>query len=542
MSSSSSLDVDCLAAGLVSGLAARLVAGEEHDLLAPLRFLAPGSEPEGAAPEVDRRAVARGLAIANASYGHPRARELAQQLADPKTRVVATGQQSGLLGGPLLGYVKAAAAVRWAERLTARGEPAVAIFWMATEDHDWDEVATARFALADGVRELALGADPQPLTPVGMRTLGGGVRDVFAALDELFPSPWARAELGRLATWWRPDARFGEAFARQLVATFGARSPLVVDAQLPELKEAEVPYLARLVAARRELGERTAAREREIERRGLHLQVPAQPAASPLFLLRGGERRRIEWRGADRFALRGAGGGGHPVPELLATIEENPAVVSPGALARPAIQDAVFGTFLQVMGPAELGYLAQAAASYETLGLAAPWTSLRPSAMLLDRRDGERLAALGVSLAELLARPDDVERRLGERAGGDFVAPLAGEIAERLAAVEERTRAIDPTLERAHRKTTQSVERALGRFAAKVAGAAARADEASHDRFRRLLAACRPNGRPQERVMSAAQPLLRFGAGFGESLLDGIGLDPRRLSVVRPEREEGGSA
>jgi len=72
-----------------------------------------------------------------------------------------------------------------------------------------------------------------------------------------------------------------------------------------------------------------------------------------------------------------------------------------------------------------------------------------------------------------------------------------------------------------------------------VARAAARRDETTRDRFERLLAACLPDGRLQERVVSAAQPMLRYGAAaFGAALLDGIDLDPRRLSVIEPEGRE----
>jgi len=533
------LDVDCLAAGLLGGLARELVEGRERDLLAPLRFLSPGALPDGPAPRVDRAGLARGLELANSSYGHPAARELAAKLADPATRVVATGQQTGLLGGPLLGYVKAAAAVRWAEALEARGEPAVAIFWMATEDHDFDEVAGAGFPAADGLRRLDLGADPQPLAPVGMRTVGAAIGPVLAELEELFPSPWARAALERLAGWWRPEARFGEAFARQMAAAFGSRAPLLVDSQLPELKRAERPHLARLVERRAALAAELERREAELIGRGRTPQVAPQPGASPLFLVRGGERRRIEWRGGSEYALRGAAASA-PVEELLAAIEENPAVVSPGALARPAIQDAVFGTLLQVMGPGELAYLPQAAAAYTILGLEAPWTSLRPSAVVVGKKERERLAALELPLAELLADPEDAARRLGERRDGGFVEPARSEILGRIDALGEPARAVDPQLERAHRKTLRTVERALGRFAGKVAAAALRRDELASDRFHRVVSRLAPGGQMQERVVAYAYFVLRCGDEVGESLLNSLDLDPRRLSVVAVE--EAGAA
>lgn len=518
-----------------SGLAAALLAGRDGDLLAPLRFLAPGALPAGSAPRVDRSALAAALAVTNAAYGHPRAAELAAKLADPATAVVATGQQTGLFGGPLLAFVKAAAAVRYAEALEAAGRPAVAVFWMATEDHDYAEVASAAFPGPDGVETLALGADPQPLAPVGMRTLGPGVAPLLARLSELYPNERFALWRERLADWWRPDARFGEAFARQLAVTFGARAPIVLDAMLPELKAAERPHLARLVERRFELDAAFAAREAEIARRAHVHQVAPQPGVSPLFRLAGLERRRIEWRGKEGFALRGLDGE-RSVGELLETIEENPAVVSPGALARPAIQDAVLGTTLQVMGPGEIGYLAQAAAVYPLLGLATPATALRPQALVLDSRSAEHLAELGVGLAELLADPEGAARRRGERAGGDFVAPAAAAISAALAGLEAPAAALDATLTKPFEKTRETVARALEAFAGKVAAAAARRDEQGARRFAALRDLLVPGGAPQERTLSAAYFPGRYGEGFGAALLDQLELDPSRLSIVDPHR------
>src|SRR5690606_10841283 len=62
-----------LAAGLVGGLAAELVAGRHRDLLAPLEFLEPGERPAGRPRAVDRAPLARALEIANAAAGHSRA-------------------------------------------------------------------------------------------------------------------------------------------------------------------------------------------------------------------------------------------------------------------------------------------------------------------------------------------------------------------------------------------------------------------------------------------------------------------------------------
>ena len=533
------LEVDLVAHGLVKGMPAAWLAGKETDLLAPLRLLAPGTLPEMAPPVVDRRGIAAGLARTNAGYGHPRAAELAAKLADPATAVVVGGQQTGLFGGPLLALVKAAAAVRHAEALEAQGRPAVALFWMATEDHDWAEVASATFLGPDGLLELALADDPSPLAPVGCRRIGPEVESLFAALAASFPNErfgeWRR----RLADWWAPGAHFGDAFGRQMVALLGARSPLMLDSMLPELKLAQRPHLIRLIEARAEVEAAYVAAEERIAARGFELQVAPQRGASPLFLLRDGARRRIEWSGDAGFRLRGAPGRepAEPVAELVSLLERDPSLVSPGVLARPAIQDAVLGTTLQVMGPGETAYLAQAAALYPVLGVAAPWTALRPQVLVFDRRQREHLAELGATLAELLFAPQEIAHRLAALAGGGFVGQARQAAEQLLDGLRAPSMALDPTLEKPWTKTRETLLGALDAFAAKVEAAAARRGGVAQQRFENLRQVTRPGGGLQERVLSTGWFAGRYGAIFGLALLDQLTLDPRHLVLVDPNAD-----
>jgi bacillithiol biosynthesis cysteine-adding enzyme BshC len=516
-------------AGRLPPLPAAFLAGRDLDLLAPLRFLAPGALPAGEPPRVDRAELAAALATANAAYGHPEAERLAERLADPATRVVVTGQQPGLYGGPLLTLTKMTAAVRWAEELTAAGKPAVAVFWVATEDHDWAEAAQATLADKSGPRKFDLGDDPAPLMPLGMRTLGPALTAATAAMAGALGGEDAAPSLRDAGRWYRPDARIGEAFCRYMVALLGARAPLMLDSMLAEMKRLQRPWLLRLVDRRREVEEALAKADREIEARGYPLQVAPQPGMSPLFLLHRRERRRIEWLPGDRYALRGLDGSAAPIDRLRQTIEDNPAVVSPGALARAAVQDALLGTTLQVMGPSELSYLAQASAVYEVLEIEAPWTCLRPQAMVVEERQARYLDELGVSLDELVGSAGDLDALLTEKLGADFVSPVKGRIEEVLDALRGPILELDPTLEKPWERTRDQIGRAFDQLAAKAAAAVSRRHDVWRRRLEQVSQACVPGGALQERVLSVIWFVHRFGPGFAVELGSRLGLDPRRL-------------
>src|ERR1019366_332247 len=85
-------------------------------------------------------------------------------LAQPGTVAIVTGQQVGLFSGPAYSVYKALTAIKAAGELTARGVPAVPVFWLATEDHDFAEV--------DHV--WVFGADHQPVKIRVVEPAGNG--------------------------------------------------------------------------------------------------------------------------------------------------------------------------------------------------------------------------------------------------------------------------------------------------------------------------------------------------------------------------------
>ena len=567
--------VDLGAAGLLPPLPRAFLGGSDLDLLAPLRFVAPGQLPAlpalpaiaaaagtgGPARGGSRAELASALLASNRSYYHLGAEDACKRLADPATRVVVAGQQPGLFGGPLLTFAKLVTAARWAAALEAAGEPAVAVFWVASEDHDYAEVASATVLTAGGPRGFDLGPDTQPLLPVGMRSLSPAVNEVLGAIAEAVPGERYAEWLRKLALWYRPDARFGEAFCRAMAGMLGTRCPLLLDAMHPVLKAAERPWLARLIERRGQLASALARQDAAVQGRGYELRVTPQPGASPLFLLRHGQRRRIEWRGDEGFTLRGAAvaagadgtagaegadategsagrserhsdGGG--VGELLRILDENPSVVSPGVLARPAIADAVLGTALQVLGPGELSYMPQAAAVYAVLEIEAPWVALRPQTLVLDPAKAQHLEETGLTLAELLGERSHLDRSLAERAGGDFVAPVRGRLAAALDELRAPALAADPHLERPLAKTREQVLRAIDLFAEKAMPSLARRDELQSRRVEALRQYCLPGGKPQERVVCAAHFQGKYGERLAAAFWEQLELDPTFLAVIQP--------
>ena len=436
------------------------------------------------------------------------------------------------------------AAQRWAERLEAEGIPAIAVFWVATEDHDFAEVSHASFLGRGAVERVALGDDPQDLLPVGMRSFGEPVLTALDQLHELGGGDRHEAWVDELRALYRPDTRFGEAFCRLAVRLLGKRCPLILDSMLHGVKQAQRPWLRKLVERREELEQAYSAADQAIGERGYPLQVAPQRAASPLFFLsqaeRGGaERRRIEWSDDfERWSLRGGvpiGDSDEPrsIDDLLFVVDHNPGAISPGVLARPAIQDAILGSTLQVLGPGEMSYMAQAAATHRVLGLQAPSTTLRPQVLILESNHADHLLDLGLSLADVLGREDLLAEAMADRASLDRVETARKKILEETDKLKILLVDIDSNLLRPWEKTRGRIEQSVGMLVDKAVAASARSDEVAARRLDRLRRDLLPGGKLQERVLSSAHFQRKYGDGVVAALFEQMTLDGSRLQAIR---------
>ena len=85
--------------------------------------------------------------------------------------VVVTGQQVGLFGGPLFTPFKAATALARAREASATGQPHAAVFWLATEDHDFAEINHVVFPARRELRRLTYAGAHEAARPVGVLVL-----------------------------------------------------------------------------------------------------------------------------------------------------------------------------------------------------------------------------------------------------------------------------------------------------------------------------------------------------------------------------------
>jgi len=447
----------------------------------------------------------------------------------PNCLVVVAGQQPGLFGGPLYTLYKALTAISVARDLEkATGRPVVPIFWVASDDHDFEEVR--RTWLIDGGSEpegIEYPADrvPQGVSLARIR-LGPEVGPLLDRVESLLPASEFRDRvMGPLRAAYAPGRTWTEAFAGFMAGFVAPLGALVFDPSDPEAKALSLPVFEREVSL---MGASSrAARERgeELTRRGYHAQIA-----------RAGNELNLFWHQETRDAIRVAedgtlrvGAQGRSVkPEaLIAAIRARPEDASPGVLLRPLMQDYLLPTAAYVGGPSEVAYWAQVYSLYPLFKMPPPAVAPRAGATLLEPRAAKTLERFGI---EWTALAGDVETVVGSAIRSllphDFPETFEREREtwqQSFERLEEKVMKFDPSLKAAVATAARKVEHEGEGLERKLMQVWKRRQEESVQQIRRARAHLFPEGKLQERVYSPVGYAARYGPELTAQLAAALG-------------------
>ena len=458
----------------------------------------------------------------------PAARDAGRLLADSRTVAIVTGQQAGLFGGPLFTMLKALTALKLAEQVSRdHGIPAVAIFWIDAEDHDWEEVRScAVFDDELAPRTISLparpGAEPSPVATVRLDTTIG---DALAELEHVLPDHGFRATLlAGLRRAYVPGVGMADAFGRWLEDVLGARGLVVYDSSDAASKPLVSQVFARELSMPGQTARLAALAGSDLTARGYHAQVHAQDDSLALFHLDGGRRAIRQQDG--RFVV---GDQQFAASALVEQATAQPGGFSPNVLLRPVVQDTIFPTICYVAGPNELAYLGQLRGVYEHFGVPMPLFYPRASATLLDSAAVRFLTKYKLPLEALQAQDEAALNELLKAQIPEVVEDSFGEAAQTIASQMDRLvqtiPALDPTLEGAARSTLERMQRDLQTLHAKIIQAAKRRDETLRRQFMHARALAFPGGHAQERTIGFVSFLNQYGPALVDRLDEELPLD-----------------
>jgi bacillithiol biosynthesis cysteine-adding enzyme BshC len=425
-------------------------------------------------------------------------------LGHPHSQVVVTGQQAGLLGGPAYTFYKAHSARQLAHQHHQADRPAVAVFWIASQDHDTEEVCrTTLLDLNEQWHTLELALPPQhPAGRIPMAPYLGQITDLLKAVGG------NSSVTNRLQEALGGARYYSDALARLLLEFMPGL--VVFDPMAPELAPLFTEGIEQEIAqplASAEAINRTAQKMRQA---GLEVALRRAPGATNLFLEGAdGQRRLLRYR-QGQFD---DGINPYSAAALTAILHHQPARLTPAAGLRPILQDRVLPTAGFVVGPGELKYVAELGEVYALHQLEPPAVIRRMGVTVLEPPVRRLLGQYGLDPQQFQQNPQEqfAAALLQHHETAAALRKDLAQIETQFATAAQRIPQLDPNLLRSLQRGRRRVTHELERLSHKLAQAELRREGLIRRQYQRLEAHLVPQGQPQERFFPFVMYLLKHG-------------------------------
>lgn len=467
---------------------------------------APGA---GSAP-----ALLDALVASNRRWGSFISRNDLRAWADGETVTLVAGQQVGFAGGPLYTLAKIASLLKIKRQLAREGRRVTIFFWLATEDHDYDEVATL-YVPASSIPSAKANAQ---LDLVCLRA--AAAVESRAAVGPLpIPEPLIVQLLALYGidrpAWLREGVTFRDSFAELLVSIFGGEI-ILVDSLLPELRRAAAPLLESILARWHEAQAAFASDSADLEKRGYRPQIDRREDGSFTLLF------RIDEEGRRRIVER-------PEPPGDVT------TLSTSAATRPLLQDYLFAPDLFVGGPAEVAYYAQQVRMHELFGVPMPAIALRGHVLVAPQKMLRAFSRYEIAPEEVFAPPDEVVSRReedGVREIRSIASKAHRDLAAALTRIGEIALPAEHALARALSRSIGHIEYHFDKMTERAIRALVRKDRERYAAVRELVATFHPDRQVQDRVVGWFPWWCQYGKQLVDRIVDEIEPDSDAFKMI----------
>ncbi|PTM08886.1 MAG: bacillithiol biosynthesis cysteine-adding enzyme BshC [Bacteroidetes bacterium] len=320
-------------------------------------------------------------------------------LREKNSFTITTGHQLNLFTGPLYFLYKIISAINLSRELKTAYPDCnfVPVYWMATEDHDFEEINYFNFkgkkvqwsrGASGAVGHLNTeGLDK--VLEVFKTNLGFGENANY--IKELFKRSYL--EHNNLAE----ATRF---LANELFGSYGL---VIIDADDANLKSQFSPYVKRELIEQISF-DKVSETSEKMNDLGFNVQVNSREIN--LFYLKEGLRERITFEN-DVYKVVDTNIS-FTKSEILEELEKHPERFSPNVIMRPLYQEVILPNLCYIGGGGELAYWFQLKSYFEAVNVPFPMLLLRNSVLIKTTKQSEKLDKLGITVKELFAKQDDL--------------------------------------------------------------------------------------------------------------------------------------
>jgi bacillithiol biosynthesis cysteine-adding enzyme BshC len=318
-------------------------------------------------------------------------------LNDSNTFTITTGHQLNLFSGPLYFLYKIISTINLTTALKAKypKNNFVPIYWMATEDHDFDEINYFNF------KGRKFRWNKESTGPVG-RLSNEGLADFFEVFaQELGSGKNAEAIKRLFQESYLNHANLADATRFLANGLFGEYGLVILDADNPNLKRTFIPYI------KEELTQQTSHKKViETIEKLKNYTIQVNPREINLFYMEDDLRERIILENGiykvNNTKIE------FSETEILELVENHPEKFSPNVIMRPLYQEVILPNLCYIGGGGEIAYWLELKSFFDAMKVTFPLLLLRNSALLATEKQNKKADKLGLSWSDLFSKQKDL--------------------------------------------------------------------------------------------------------------------------------------
>ncbi len=414
-----------------------------------------------------------------------------KSLEQENSFTITTGHQLNLFSGPLYTILKIASIIKLSEELNAEdsNHKYIPLFWLATEDHDWDEINKAT-VFGNEIKSDFNGSGPVGRIPTEE------IQDALEALIEVLGNRYD-PEMKELIEETYKTGSLAEASLKFYTALFKDTDLVILDADNAELKRSFIPYLIK------DVFEDTYGKIVEVSSQNLSSLYKSQayPREINVFYMVDAYRERIEKFGNgfktvdDKYSWNES--------ELKVEIEDKPENFSPNVILRPLYQESILPNLAYVGGGGELAYWMQLKDGFQNMGVDYPYLILRDTGFFIRKSQWKKWQSLGLEFEDFFKEKHVLLKEIALK-NSQFDAEI--DLPENWLSWVEKNKAelkkIDPSLVQSFEAELSRWEKSIEKLKGKKTAAIKKRQEISLTQVEKILDNCFPGGGLNERVVS----------------------------------------
>lgn len=454
-----------------------------------------------------------------------------EKLKLKNSTVVIGGQQAGILTGPLYSIHKVISIIKLAEEKEKQlGIPVIPVFWIAGEDHDFQEVNHVfvpvaekidKWTYPEKVHQKKMVSDIQLNQNICLTWVENVIKNFGETefTNELLE--FAKGQIEKSTT-------FVDFFAHIIMELFKDYGLLIVDSGNSDFRQLQKEFFTEQIIHHDAITFSLLEQQKQIEKKGFPITIDASEKAANIFYYdqKVNDRILLEFdRETDRFVGK-SGVITFSKEELVGLATGDPAKLSNNVVTRPLMQEWLFPTIAFIAGPGEISYWAELKLVFEHFNIKMPPIVPRLNITFLDRSVETDISELNLKLTEVLSNGTAKEREqflaaIKDKELVELFSRTIEMVEKQYALIEAKTEQLDRALLPMLAKNESYVRKEIDFMLLKVEEAVKRKHDVQLKKYARVDLALRPDGFPQERVWNIFYYLNQYGLTFMNKLMAG---------------------